>query len=183
MEHASASFAWQPEKVESSSRLLRTIARSTSATSSQSAGLSESVLRGKRYSFPQNRPEEKIAALLFLTEALRSDRDEVEGNKWPERRHGDAPSPGGVELARGALRDEAEIDIAVRARVAAGVGAEEDDLLDGQRGIHCLQAAAEHFALGGQRGGEVFEQQFHGEEGRQRAAVAQGRNRLRCGMG
>jgi hypothetical protein len=46
-----------------------------SAIQSQSAGLVESVLRGKKDSFPENRPKEKTPDGLLLLEPLGRDGD------------------------------------------------------------------------------------------------------------
>ena len=105
--------------------------------------------------------EKRIAESLLFGETAGRDGQEGERRNGPDAASRTPPLLRRFELHCRAFGHEAEIDIAVRPGVAAGVGAEEDDLLDRERGVHRLEAAAQHLALRSERGREIFQQQFH----------------------
>ena len=107
-------------------------ARSDSTKKSQSEGLLTSVLRGKENALLQNRREKMIAAGALLVEAMGCNGDETETRAGPNITDGSIESARGGSLEFSPFGDKAEIDIAIRRGVAAGVGAEEDDLLEGR---------------------------------------------------
>ena len=106
--------------------------------------------------------EEGVAARLLFREAPWGDGEEAEGEEGSQRPHRLTPAPGGFELVRGPFGDETEIDVALGPGLAAGVGAKGDDALDGQRGIHRLEALPERLAARSEGCRKFVEQQSHG---------------------
>src|SRR2546425_4798488 len=161
---ASASLARHGPKLTSLAAASRTKARSASANSVQSAGLVESVLRGKLQSFLQNRGEEMVAHIFFLFEPLRRDRDQREGGTGPNVPNRFAEFLCRFELLSRAIRDKAQVHVAVRPCLAARVRAEQINGVERQGLIHRLQTLRQRFTLILQRGRQILQKQIHGRK-------------------
>ena len=102
-----------------------------------------------------------IADLFLFSEALRRNRDEREWRMRPLVPEREPEFFRRLELPLCPIRHDAQIHVAVRPRLAAGVRAEEIDGAQGHHTVHRFETARERFALVLQRGREVFQEQFH----------------------
>src|SRR5262249_54356535 len=96
-------------------------ARSVSAIKSQSAGLAESVFRGKENPFVEDRLEKEVADCPFLLQSPRRDRDQGESRLSENWTHGPSVLLCCKQLPLGPFGHETEIDIAICPGLTAGV--------------------------------------------------------------
>jgi hypothetical protein len=139
----------------------RIISKSALAIQTQSAGLFASVFRGKQNPLSEHRGEEEIPVRPLFLQPTRGNRNQSKSGFGSDRAHGSPESLGGFELFRGPIRDDAQVHIAIGARVSARVRAEEINRPQRHDRIHGLQATGQTIALPAQRGRQIIQQQFH----------------------
>ena len=135
--------------------------RSESAIKIQSAGLPLSVLRGNGDSFLDDGVKKMIVHRLLFSESLRCDGNESESRTRPDTPERGVAAGADGDLLFRSIRDQAQIHVAVRPGLAAGVGAEEQDAAQGEGAIHRFEALAQCFAVRFERRREIFEKQLH----------------------
>lgn len=95
--------------------------------SGQSAGLFESVLRGKQHPFLEDRREEVITAALLFRQSSWRDGDQSESGTGPHIPDGFAEACRGFQLSLGVLGHNTQVQIAVRLRLATCVRTKKID--------------------------------------------------------
>lgn len=122
----SANLPRQVLKPISGASASRITLRSLSAIQSQSAGLLESVFRGKGHPLGKDRAEEEIAGGSLLLQATR--RYGYQRQRWLPSDVPNRPAEllGRLELLFRPLGHEAQIHVTVRAGIATGVRTEKE---------------------------------------------------------
>src|ERR1035437_1842985 len=135
----------------------------------QSAGVLESVFRGKQHSFLEDGSEEMIVRALLLGEPRRGDRYKRESRPRPNVPNGFPESCRRLQLSLRSVCHDAQIHIAGRARLATRVGTEQIDCPHCRDSANGLQALGQRFALAPQTSRQVVQPQLHR---RQRKALS-----------
>jgi hypothetical protein len=92
---------------------------------SQSAGLLESVFRGKQDPFVEDGGKEMVMTRPFLGQSRRRDWDKRERRTGPNNPHGSAATRSGLQLALRIVGYNAQVNIAIRTRLTARMGAKK----------------------------------------------------------